>query len=131
VEHLKNLLNINTTRLLCYLTVFQITMNVSKNITNVWGCNGIRLKERTSIVFPSPINFDQLFLHYLSVVDRGLEPRRVKGKTMKLVFFCLSAKNASLRRKCKGNQDNVSEWSDMSTFGLLFEWACTIKIPLS
>jgi hypothetical protein len=28
------------------------------------------------------------------------------------------------------NQNNVSEWSDMSTRGLLFQWASTIKIHL-
>jgi hypothetical protein len=29
------------------------------------------------------------------------------------------------------NQNNVSEWSDRSTRGLLFQWASTIKIQLS
>jgi hypothetical protein len=29
------------------------------------------------------------------------------------------------------NQDNVSEWSNMLTRGLLFQWASTIKIQLS
>jgi hypothetical protein len=29
------------------------------------------------------------------------------------------------------NQDNVSEWGDMSIRGLLFQWASTIKIQLS
>jgi hypothetical protein len=29
------------------------------------------------------------------------------------------------------NQDNVSEWEDMSIRGLLFQWASTIKIQLS
>jgi hypothetical protein len=29
------------------------------------------------------------------------------------------------------NQNNVSEWSDMSTHGLLFQWDSTIKIQLS
>jgi hypothetical protein len=27
-----------------------------------------------------------------------------------------------------GNQNNVSEWSDISTRGLLFQWASTLKI---
>jgi hypothetical protein len=27
------------------------------------------------------------------------------------------------------NQDNVSEWGDMSIRGLLFQWASTIKKP--
>ena len=42
-----------------------------------------------------------------------------------------SAKHAALRRKSKDwfarNYNNVSEWSDMSTHGLLFQWARTIK----
>jgi hypothetical protein len=29
------------------------------------------------------------------------------------------------------NQNNVSEWSDIFTHGLLFQWASTIKIQLS
>jgi hypothetical protein len=29
------------------------------------------------------------------------------------------------------NQNNVSEWGDMSICGLLFQWARTIKIQLS
>jgi hypothetical protein len=29
------------------------------------------------------------------------------------------------------NQDNVSKWGDISTRGLLFQWASTIKIQLS
>ena len=48
---------------------------------------------------------------------------------------CFSAKHAALRRKSKDwlaqNQDNVSEWSDTSTSGLLFQWASTLKIELS
>ena len=38
---------------------------------------------------------------------------------------CFSAKNATLRRKSTDwlarNQDNVSEWGDMSTHGLLLQ----------
>jgi hypothetical protein len=29
------------------------------------------------------------------------------------------------------NQDNVSEWGDMSILGLLFHWTSTIQIQLS
>jgi hypothetical protein len=29
------------------------------------------------------------------------------------------------------NQNNVSKWSDISTRGLFFQWASTIKIQLS
>jgi hypothetical protein len=48
---------------------------------------------------------------------------------------CNFAKHATLRRNNKDwlarNQDNVSEWGDMSTCGLLFQWTSTIKIQLS
>ena len=48
---------------------------------------------------------------------------------------CFSAKHAALRSKNKDwltrNQDNVSEWADMSIRGLLFQWASTIKIQQS
>ena len=68
-----------------------------------------------------------------SEVDRGFEPDRIKPKTVKLEF-CFSAKHATLRRKSKDwlarNQDNVSEWGDMSIHRLLFQWASTIKIKL-
>jgi hypothetical protein len=60
-----------------------------------------------------------------SAADRGLEPRSGQTKDNKIVMCCFSAKNAALRRKSKDglarNQDNVSEWSDMSTRGLLFQ----------
>ena len=56
---------------------------------------------------------------------------------MKLVFVAspLTSKHIALRRKSKNwlarNQDNVSEWSYMSTRRLLFQWANTIKIQPS
>jgi len=43
--------------------------------------------------------------------------------------------SAALRSKRKywlaRSQDNVSEWSDMSTYVLLFQWASTITVKLS
>ena len=48
----------------------------------------------------------------------------------KMCICYISAKHAALRRKSKDwlarNQDNVSEWSDMYTRGLLNQWASTI-----
>ena len=62
-------------------------------------------------------------------------PGRVKPKIMKLVFVGFSPKHAALRSKNKDwlarNQNNVSEWGDMSTRGLLFQWASTMNIQLS
>jgi hypothetical protein len=60
-----------------------------------------------------------------SAVDRGFEPRSGRTKDYKICIYCFSAKHVALRRKSKDwlvrNQNNVSEWSDMSTRGLLFQ----------
>ena len=70
-----------------------------------------------------------------SAVDRGFEPRSGQTNDYKINMCCFSAKHAALRRKSKDwlarNQTNVSEWSDMSTRGLLFQWASTINIQFS
>ena len=67
-----------------------------------------------------------------SAIDRGLEPRSGQTKDHNIGNCCLSAKYAVLRRKSKDwlapNQNNVSEWSDLSTRGLLFQWASTMEI---
>jgi hypothetical protein len=67
----------------------------------------------------------------LSAVDH----RSVQTKDYKIGICCFSAKHVALRRKSKDwfawNQNNVSEWSNMSTRRLLFQWASTIKIQLS
>jgi hypothetical protein len=58
-----------------------------------------------------------------SAVDRVLEPQSDQTKDYKIGVCCFSAKHVALRRKSKDwltrNQDNVSEWSDMSTRGLV------------
>ena len=60
-----------------------------------------------------------------SAVERGLKTRSDQTKDYKIGICCLSAKHAALRRNGKDwlarNQNNVSEWSDMSTRGLLFQ----------
>ena len=60
-----------------------------------------------------------------SAVDRGFEPRSGQTKDYKIGICCFFAKNAALRRKSKDwlaqNQNNVSEWSDISTRGMLFQ----------
>ena len=59
------------------------------------------------------------------VVDRGFESWSGQTKDNKIGICCFSAKHASLRNKSKHwlarNQNNVSEWSDMSIRGLLFQ----------
>ena len=58
-------------------------------------------------------------------VDRGFDPRSGQTKDYNIGMCCFSAKHASFRRKNKdwlaGNQDNESEWSDMSIHRLLFQ----------
>jgi hypothetical protein len=53
-----------------------------------------------------------------SVVDRGFESRSGQTKDYNIGICSFSAKHAALRRKSKDwlarNEDNVSEWSDMS-----------------
>jgi hypothetical protein len=55
------------------------------------------------------------------VVDRAFEPRSDQTKDYKIRVCYFSAKHAALMRKSKDwlvrNQDNVSEWGDMSMHG--------------
>jgi hypothetical protein len=62
-----------------------------------------------------------------SAVDREFEPRSGQTKDYKIGICCFSAKHTELSRKSEDwltrarNQDNVSEWGDMSIRGLLFQ----------
>ena len=66
-----------------------------------------------------------------SVVDRGFEPRSGQTKDYTSGICCFSAMHILLRRKSKDwlvrNQDNVSEWSDMSISVMLFQKAFTME----
>ena len=59
------------------------------------------------------------------VVDCGFKPQTGKTKDYKIGICCFSAKHATLRCKNKDclvcNQNNMSEWSDMSTHERLFQ----------
>jgi hypothetical protein len=61
----------------------------------------------------------------LSVVGRWFEPLSDQTKDYIIGICCFSGKHAVSRRKNKDwlarNQNNVSEWIDMSTRGLLFQ----------
>ena len=60
-----------------------------------------------------------------SAVDREFDPRSGQTEDYEIGICCFSTKHAGLRRKSKDwlatNQNNVSDWSDMSTRGLLFQ----------
>ena len=68
----------------------------------------------------------------LSAVDCGFKSRLGQTKDYKIGICCFSAKLAALKRKSKEwlARNNVSEWSDMFTRGLLFQRDSTIKIQL-
>jgi hypothetical protein len=78
----------------------------------------------------------QFMLYYLSSnKNHGFEPTSGQTKDYKISIYSFSAKHAALRSKSKDwlaqKQNNVSEWSDMSTRRLLFQWANTLKIQIS
>ena len=62
-----------------------------------------------------------------SAVDHVFEPCSGQTKDYKIGICCFTTKHAALRSKNKDwmaqNQNNVSEWGNMSTRGLLFQWA--------
>ena len=61
----------------------------------------------------------------MSAVAREFEGRSGQTKDYKIGICYFSTKHAELKRKSKDklawNQDNVSEWGDMSIRGLLFQ----------
>ena len=62
-----------------------------------------------------------------SAVNRGFEPRSGQSKHYTIGICCVSTKFAAIRSKSKDwlarNQNNVSEWNNMSTRWLLVQWA--------
>ena len=58
-----------------------------------------------------------------SAVNLGFKPRLGQTKDYEIGICCFSTKHAALRRKSKDwlawNQDNVSEWGNMSTCRLV------------
>jgi len=59
------------------------------------------------------------------VVNHGFELQSGQTSDYKVGICCFSAKHAALTGKSKDrlarNENNVSEWSDMATRGLLFQ----------
>ena len=60
-----------------------------------------------------------------SAVDRGFESRSDQTKDYNIGICCFSDKHAGSRRKSKDwlarNEDNVSEWGDISIHELFFQ----------
>jgi hypothetical protein len=63
-----------------------------------------------------------------SAVHRGFEPLISQTKDYKIGICFFSAKKRKSKDGLARNQDNVSEWDDMSIQGVLFQWASTQKI---
>ena len=61
----------------------------------------------------------------LSAVDQEFEPGLDQTKDYEIDICCISAKHTALRSMNKDwlvrNQNNLSQWSNMSTHGLLFQ----------
>jgi hypothetical protein len=79
----------------------------------------------THLFYRNRIGGVMVSLLALSVVDHGFESGSGQTKDYKIGICCFSAKHAALGRKSKDllarDQDNVSEWGDMSIPGLLFQ----------
>jgi hypothetical protein len=61
-----------------------------------------------------------------SAADMEFESWSGQTKDYKIDICCFSAKDAAFKRnnkeRLRRNQDNVSEWGDMSIRELLFQW---------
>jgi hypothetical protein len=90
------------------------------------------------ILYYSDFLIDYMYLHIFnringvmvsvlasSAVDSGFDPRSCQTKDYEIGICCFFTKHTAFRRKRKDwlaqNHDNMSEWSDMSTRGMLFQ----------
>ena len=72
--------------------------------------------------------FIEMWSECIVIYEIDRQSRRTSIKDYKIGICCFSAKHAALWRKCKDwlarKQDNVSEWSSMSTFG---QWLSKVR----
>ena len=77
------------------------------------------------VLTTSVVYFVMVIVLASSVVDSGFEPRSSQTIDYEIGICCFSAEHTALRKKSKDwlarNQDNMSEWGDMSIRGLLFQ----------
>ena len=70
-------------------------------------------------------NVSKLVTTVGSVVDQRFKSLLGQSKDYKIGICCFSTKHMAVRRKSKDwlarNQDNVSEWGDLSFHGLLLQ----------
>ena len=105
------------------LTLIRNDFNSIKASYAIWTCRRIPLSLYMKLKFDINIIHCMLATY---AVDREFEARSYQAKDFK---------HTALRSKSKDwlaqNQNNVSGWSDMSTRGLWFQWACPINIQLT
>ena len=86
-------------------------------------------------IFSNHIGDLMVSMFISKAIDCGSEPWSDRTKDCKIGISCFSAEHIALGSKNNDwlarNQDNVSEWSDMSTRGMLFHWGITMTIQLS
>ena len=132
---------INDHHCLNFLSIIRIVRSLSGNLATILSDNRYStfLQDSASACFMcwnGTINKLATILFFIMSVARCFRQTQWSGQTKdyKIGICCFSAKHAALRRKSKDwfirNQDNVSEWGNMSIRGLLFQWASTIKIQL-
>ena len=85
--------------------------------------SGKLFNPRSDLIKSNLINGIMVNVLALSAVDHGFEPRSGKTRGYEIGICCFSSKHAAIRRKSKDwsawNQNNVSEWGDMSIRGLV------------
>jgi hypothetical protein len=117
LQTLHNLRELTLRCLMQFSTLFQLPRYIVE-VSFIGGENRSTRRKPTALLLPK--------LH---------SPGRFKLNTIEFGFVAFFTKNAAIRRKSNDwlarNQSNVSDWSDTSTRGLLFQWASTIQIQLS
>jgi hypothetical protein len=70
-----------------------------------------------------------------SVVDRGIEPRSGETKDYEICICCFSAKHVAFLDYSKDllaqNQDNVSEWNNMSARRLFHDELTLLNLTIN
>jgi hypothetical protein len=125
-------------------TVISFTMSCFKLVKNMKGMCIWNIKFSYTKICLHPNDFHFIFSRTDGVMISVLATRAVylgfrhwSGQTLdyKISICCFSPYHAALSGKnidwLAWNQDNVSRVEHMSTRGLLFQWASTIKIQLS
>ena len=129
---------------LCFFTAMLITYIKGETPAQFYLERGSAMTRATFVSFwMKLLSFIDWCYYYTQVSYTGSWESLVfylivwSGQTKDYTFgmCCFSARHAALRRKSKDclarNRNNVSEWSNISTRRLLFQWASTINIQLS